>query len=133
MTCKRGGLPTLRHNTAKLLSEVCPNTSVEPVLQPLNCETFQYHTANVQCEARVDIRANGFWSRGQEAFFDVRVFHPNTSSYRTKDLAALYSLHEGSKKQEYGERIGEVEHGMFTPLVLSTTGGMAREATTFYR
>ena len=27
----------------------------------------------------------------------------------------------------------EVEGGVFTPLVFSTTGGMAREATTFYR
>jgi hypothetical protein len=45
----------------------------------------------------------------------------------------LYSLHECSKKREYGERIRKVEHGVFTPLVLSTTGGMAWEATTFYR
>ena len=27
----------------------------------------------------------------------------------------------------------EVEHGVFTPLVFSTTGGMARECSTFYR
>ena len=27
----------------------------------------------------------------------------------------------------------EVEHGVFTPLVLSTTGGMGREATVFYK
>ena len=138
MSCHRGGFPTLRHNevrdiTANLLSEVRPNTCIEPVLQPLNGEIFQHRTANLQSEARVDIRTNGFWSRGQEAFFDVRVFHPNASSYRTKDLAALYSLHEGSKKREYGERIREVEHGVFTPLVLSTTGGMAHEATTFYK
>ena len=37
------------------------------------------------------------------------------------------------KKREYGQRIREIEHGVFTPLVLSTTGGMGREATTFYR
>ena len=30
-------------------------------------------------------------------------------------------------------RIREVERGVFTPLVLSTTGGMEREATTFYK
>ena len=27
----------------------------------------------------------------------------------------------------------EVEHGSFTPIVLSATGGMAQEATMFYK
>ena len=31
------------------------------------------------------------------------------------------------------QRVREVEHWVFTPLVLSATGGMAREATTFYK
>ena len=84
------------------------------------------------CSNVCDIRARGFWSRGQDAFFDVRVFHPN-ASYRNKDLASLYKLHENAKKREYGERVREVEHAMFTPLVLSTCGGMLRETTTFYK
>ena len=32
------------------------------------------------------------------------------------------------KKREYGERINEVEHGSFTPLVFSSCGGMGPEA-----
>ena len=67
------------------------------------------------------------------AFFDVRVFHPNAPTYRYRDLAALYKMHEGIKKREYGERVREVERGVFTPLVLSTTGGMARECTVFFQ
>ena len=47
--------------------------------------------------------------------------------------AAAYRKHETAKKREYAQRVREVEHGVFTPLVLSTTGGMAREATTFYK
>ena len=31
------------------------------------------------------------------AFFDVRVFHPNAPTYRYRDLAALYKMHEGIK------------------------------------
>ena len=46
-----------------------------------------------------------FGPRGQDAFFDVRVFHPNASSYRNKDLTSLYKLHENAEKKEYGERI----------------------------
>ncbi len=43
----------------------------------------------------------------------------------------MYKLHEKTKKHEYGARIHEVERGAFTPLVLSTTGGMTRECTVF--
>ena len=38
-----------------------------------------------------------------------------------------------AKKREYGQRIRDVEHGFFTPLVFSTSGAMGREATTFYK
>ena len=46
---------------------------------------------------------------------------------------AAYRKHELAKKREYAQRVREVEHGVFTPLVLSTTGGMGREAETFYK
>ena len=42
-------------------------------------------------------------------------------------------MNENAKKREYGERVREVEHAVFTPLVLSTCGGMSRETTTFYK
>ena len=132
MSYHKGGLPTLRRNetrdlAAELLREVSHNVSVQPVLQALDGECIRPRTANREDEARLDIRANGFWSRGQEAFFDVRAFHQNAPTYRNRDLTALYRMHEGIKKREYGERVREVERGVFTPLVLSTTGGMARE------
>ena len=41
--------------------------------------------------------------------------------------------HELIKKRQYEQRIREVEHASFTPLVLSSTGGMAKEATVFYK
>ena len=93
MTCHLGGFLTVRHNdirdfTASLLTEVCHNVATEPTLQPLNGETFSYRTANTDAEARADIRARGFWSKGQDAYFDVRVFHPNASSYVSKPLSA---------------------------------------------
>ena len=42
-------------------------------------------------------------------------------------------LIEMMKKREYGDRVREVELASFTPLVFSTTGGMGREGTVFYR
>ena len=85
MICHTGGFPTHRHNeirdiTATLLTDVCHNVSVEPLLQPLSGESLHYRTSNVEDDARPDIRPRGFWSNAQDAFFDVRVFHPNASS-----------------------------------------------------
>ena len=38
-----------------------------------------------------------------------------------------------TKKHSYECRIREIEHGIFTPLVFSTTGGMAVEVSVFYK
>ncbi len=138
MICHTGGFPTIQHNeirdiTASLLTEVCHNVATEPPPQPLSGEILHHRTANKEDGARLDIRARGFWSGAQDAFFDVRVFHPNAFSYRSLSLQAAFRRHEQAKKREYGERVREVEHGVFTPLMLSTTGGLGREATTFYK
>ena len=105
----------------------------EPSLQPLSGEIMSARSTNTDDGARADVRARGFWNARQDAFFDIRVFYPNAPSYRTKDLSAIYKKHEQDKKRQYGQRIREVEHGVFTPLVFSTTGGMGREAMTFYK
>jgi len=102
-------------------------------LQPLNGENFSHCTANVEDGARADVKARGFWTAHQDAFFNVRIFYPNASSYRSASLSSLYRKHEQSKKREYSEHVREVEHGVFTPLVFSSSGGMAREATVFYK
>ena len=68
-----GGIPTIRHNeirdlTASLVTEVCHNVAIEPLLQPLSGELFSHRLANTQPNARQDIRAHGFWSAGQDAY-----------------------------------------------------------------
>ena len=57
-------------------------------------------------------------------FFDVRVFNPNARRYAKQELSKTYQLNEKEKKRLYNERIMQVEHGTFTPLVMSATGGM---------
>jgi len=44
-----------------------------------------------------------------------------------------YWKQEAIKKRAYEQRVREVEHSWFTPLVLSATGGLAAEATTFFK
>ena len=91
-------------------------------------------SANSQDGARLDVSANGVWGgRFQKTYFDVRVFNPLAPSNRNQAPVAVYRKHELEKKRAYQQRIQEVEHSSFTPLVLSATGGMGNEATIFYK
>ena len=77
---------------------------------------------------------DGFWgSRFERAFFDVRVFNPYAPSNRRSSLQTCYRNHEMIKKRHYDQRVREVEHGTFSPLVFSSTGDMGRIAKTTYK
>ena len=54
-------------------------------------------------------------------------------SNRRIPLSSCYRKHEQTKKRMYEQRCREVEHASFTPLVISATGGLAKEATVFYK
>ena len=86
-----------------------------------------------QVDARLDIRAQGLWGWQQDAFSNIRVFHPNTSSYRSTNILELFRQHEMAKRREYGDRIREVEYAVLTPLVFSTTAGMGNIPTVSYK
>ena len=138
MICSHGGFPTLRHNelrdvTAKLMTETCHNVGTEPTLQPMSGEILQQKSANREDGARLDIVADNFWQDGQRAFFDVRVFYPLAQSYRQTRMEACYRSKEQEKRRCYDERVREVEKGTFTPLVFSTSGGMAPAAAVTYK
>ena len=139
LTCKTGGFPAIRHNevcdiTASLLSEVCHGVTIEPHLQPLTGEVMSHSSAIIDDGARLDVAMYGFWGgRFEKAFVDVRVFNPCAQSNRWSPLASVYRRHEQEKRRHYEQRVREVEHATFTPLVMSVTGGMGKAATTFYK
>ena len=83
-----------RDITANCLSEVCRNIEREPPLLPLTGENIMPLSANRRDDARADIRATSFWGYQQCAFFDVRVFSPNTQSYCHSSIPSLYRRHE---------------------------------------
>ena len=93
---------------------------------------YFYEDNNCASGFMVDL-AMGYWGWRKCAFFDIRVFHPNAQSYHNTSIPSVYRRHEQQKKREYGDRVREVELASFTPLVFSTTGGMGKEAVTFYR
>ena len=139
LSCPHGGLPIRRHNEVRNLLASCMkaagfDTAIEPPLQQLTGEQFVRSTTTTDQEARLDIKAAGFWGDGaEEAFFDVRVFNPFAPSYRTLPLPALYQRHERAKRARYEERVLEVERAAFTPLVFSASGGASKLATMFLK
>ena len=139
LICSRGGFPSIRHNelrdiTAGFLTEVCHNVGTEPPLQPLSGEQLRLRTANREEGARLDIAADNFWGRDRNrVFFDIRVFSPFAQSHRHTSLSQCYKKNELEKKRAYDERIREVEHGSFSPLVFSTSGGMGPIANVVYK
>ena len=90
---------------------------VEPQLQELSGEVFEYKSANVEADARSDVKCCGFWTAKRQAFFDVKVVSPFARSYANLKPAQLFKMAEKAKIREYRARILEVEHGDFTPLV----------------
>ena len=137
MTCKKGGFICMRHDevrdlTVKMLKEVCVDVTSEPTLLQLDGEQMRHFTANTSAEARVDIRARGFWTRGQQAFSDIRIFDPMAACHNQLTLDAAHRKNETDKIRAYGERIQQVDQGSFTPLVFTTSGGMGPLAKRFY-
>ena len=57
---------------------------------------------------------------------------PNADSYRDLTPKQVYRKHEKEKKRKYAERVMEIEQGTFTPLVFTTTGGMADECVKYH-
>ena len=132
--CPTGGYPSLRHNEirdllAEVFSAVISDVRIEPTLLPLTGESLDCATANRSPEARLDICARGFWSRQQDAFFDVRVTHPSASLLSRSDVLAQLSRNEAQKKRAYLQRVIDVERGTFTPLVFATNGMCASECS----
>ena len=137
MNCHRGGFINARHDNVRnfegrLLKDVCNDVQIEPILQPVNGVQF-HRSANTNDEARLDVRAKGFWRQGQNAFFDIRVTNADNASQKNKTIKAVLKTHEAEKKRQYNARVMEIEHGTFTPIVLTIKGVMGQECQIFHK
>ena len=132
LICKKGGYVSLRHNslrdrTAEIMRISCRDVITEPYLLPINGVELPTGS-NKADNARLDVAARSVWNPLEKAFFDVRVFHaPAASNRNLKTIPAMYKHHENLKKKEYNARVLQVEKGVFSPLVFSTSGGMGEE------
>ena len=136
MNCHRGGFINVRHNNmrnfeAHLLKEVCNDVKIEPALQHVNGTKF-HRSAIVNDEARLDIRARGFWREGQNAYFDIRTTNADNASQSSKTIKSVLKSHEQEKKR-HNAGIMEIEHGTFTPIVITVKGVMRHEGHRYHK
>jgi hypothetical protein len=137
LTCTKGGYIIMRHNRirdleASILRDICKDVKVEPALLPIGNPTTTT-SSNKSEGARLDVSAVGIWNPMERTFLDVRVVHPNAKSYKDQSIEQIYRNHESQKKSAYNNRIIQVERASFTPLVFSTSGGMALECTKYHK
>ena len=57
----------------------------------------------------------------------------NAVSHKDLSTQSIFRKQETEKKRQYNQRIIDVEHGTFTPLVLGTNGGMGKEGHMFLK
>ena len=95
---------------------------------------MNFLSANTEVNARLDITADGVsGGRFERSYFDVWVFNPFAQSNLQRPLAATYRRHELEKVRQYEQRFREIKLSSFTPLIFSSSGGMGKVATTFYK
>ena len=129
LSCPLGGFPSHRHDEtrdilADVMTEAGNAVAIEPTLTTVDGRTFERRTTTTDPNARLDIVAGGLWGgRFERAYFDVCVFNAFAQSNAAKPLASCYEFHERRKVAKYAERVREVEHSSFVPLVFSSSGG----------
>ena len=68
--CKKKGFVSQRHDgiqnlLTSVLSKVCKDVEVEPHLLLMDIDVFNLSSAVTSPQARLDIKAGSFWSRGE--------------------------------------------------------------------
>ena len=133
MTCHLGGFLTVRHNdirdfTASLLTEVCHNVGTEPTLQPLKL-FLTLHPAQMLGPGQT-LKQEDFGQKAKMHILRIRVIHPimHLDTFQNLFLLSFVPMSKPRKGNMHGHRIRDVEHGVLTALVFSTSGAMGREA-----
>ena len=106
LNCHKGGFINARHDSvrdleAKLLKSVCHDVEIESPLQPVINKNGYKKSAILGNDARMDVRARGFWRDGQNAFFDVRITNADCASQRSKTVKSVLRFGPSHMAQKY--------------------------------
>ena len=97
----------------------------------MSSERFRLKSANTAQEARPDVSAGSVWNNLDKVFLNDNIFHHRAKSNQLATVEAAFKKHEDEKNRVYNQPIIDLEKATFTPLVLSTHGGIGPEAEEF--
>ena len=106
------------------------DVEIEPALQQVSNEIVTGLNAD---GCHPDIRARGFWRKAQNAFFDVQISNINSDTYKNLAPEKVYERLEREKRRRYNNRVMNIEHGTFTALIFTISGGMGNESLTYHK
>jgi hypothetical protein len=151
LSCKKGGLVGIRHDDARdewahLCSIALTDSRVvtEPAIfygngtratatnAATNATNPSGRTNTPGDEARGDVLAHCFWSRGRGTVFDIRICDTDSRSYGATSSAKILERHAKEKKEKYEAACLERRRD-FTPLVYSVDGMASKDARTAER
>ena len=121
--CKEG-FPTIRHNEIRKSALRCVLNQTCSQLHPTNSIGLQPIPRMVQ---------DWMCQLTESGVADIRKLTLMWGCLIRMPPQTGTSKHELEKKRAYQQWVQDVEQFSFTPLVLSATGGMGAEATTFYK
>ena len=136
MSCKKGGLVTIRHNDVvsewhHLCAQALTPSAVsdEPLIHSGRDNSTRQGAKGTEItpESRGDVAVHGFWKRGATAIFDVRITNIEAPAYRGRDPKTVLARQEKEKKGKYLQHCLD-RRRQFTPLVFSVDGLKGVEA-----
>ena len=118
---------TVAGDTTNDATTATVETTANSTTQSGNSTQTQQSSTQNTTEERGDASCHGFWDRGRDTIFDVRITDTDSRSNRNKDVDKVLAKHEKEKKDKYLRKCHE-ERKDFTPLVYSVDGIAGREA-----
>ena len=105
------------------------NVKIEPRSQPLTGEHFPLRTANCEQNACLDVVANDVCEEGSNthSLMFACLIHLLSQIWTPHSLLLIDDMRMINE-----QRIIQVEHSSFVPLVFSATGGMSRSTSNFH-
>ena len=101
LDCRKGGLVIQRHNEIRdALGDLASIAYKEVVREPVVREPNDREKVPALV---ADLSVRGVWQPQATTFFDVRVVDSDENSYLHRDVGAILSLVEHTKKQKYSQ------------------------------
>lgn len=111
----------LRDLDPELLSAVCNDVKGEPVLQDISWEQLNRGANKAQGWSFLHMDSA---STNDGHSLTSGFFQPNTMSCKSLEPQNIYGKYENERKRQYSRTVLDTEHGTFTPLIFTTTGGI---------